>query len=483
MKLWDYQQQAVDFIKKKKRVYLALDLGMGKTITSLAAMDSVAKKNIMLVAEKNEIVNSQNFKKEVENYFFVNDVKNYGLSYLNLRNDELPDVQENCRYVCGINPDGLVKHDVNDINESTDVMIVDEATTAKTTTTARFKRVHKIAKEMEYLVLLSGTPMMNGAAELYAPLLLLEHPMIADKGAKGRKAFEAVFAGGHYRKIRNTGKWFQDYVWWAKGANNVRVLRYLIKDNFFFMRKTDTKVFKKKTRTIRTVPMTLPWLAEYQNAWNEYLITARKRNVNMDNVMELQQLIENGQIYQVNSRWKADSVVSDIASGRYGDKRIVIFSMFIETDLLIREYLRRMDISYRTFDEVREWKEGNEQVLVGRIQAHGKGTNLPEASVALFVDMSFVPAQNIQAECRIDRPEQKNDMLVVYYITEGKDVIDEHVRRINQDKARKIDEFMRPLTAQEIAEMPDMIEALKQKFPKECAILGIGYPQLPLMKV
>lgn len=466
MQLFDYQNKAVDFVKDAKRAYIALDMGMGKTLTSLASMHEVGKKHILLVAEKNEIVNSQNFKKEVETHFD-------DLTYHSLREVDLEYVYGSTRAVCGINPDGIAKHEPKEIEKLFDTMVIDEATLAKTTTTARFKRVHKIAKGMEYLALLSGTPMMNGASELYAPLLLLEHPMVVGKGATGKKAFEAVFAGGHYRKIRNTGKWFQDYAWWAKGANHVRELRWLLRDHFFIMNKSETDVFKKKTRSIEWVDMTMPWIAEYTQAWNRYYEEAKTRDVDLDNVNELRNLIENGQMYQVNSKWKAERVAKDIAEGKYGDKRIVVFSMFVETDKLLQEHLAKYGVSFRPFEEVKEWKEGNEQVLVGRIKAHGKGGNLPEASVCLFVDMDFVPANNIQAENRIDRPEQMNDMNVVYYMTQGDDVIDTHVRNINQDKARKIEKFMKPLTEEEIANMPRALANMRIKYPKEMEILAI----------
>ena len=87
--------------------------------------------------------------------------------------------------------------------------------------------------------------------------------------------------------------------------------------------------------------------------------------------------------------------------------------------------------------------------------------------------MDFVPSNNIQAENRMDRPEQKNDMLVVYYMTEGEDIVDHHVRNINKDKSKKIREFMRTLTDEEIAEMPEKLKKLRVKFFKEMEILGI----------
>ena len=467
IELWDYQIEAGLFIEKVQKGYLAMGLGTGKTLSALGAADKYAKKNILVIAEKNEVVNSQNFKKEVEHF--------PRLHYISLREHDLDFVRgAEPRAVCAINPDGLAKLDIEKIRELFDFLIVDESTIIKTATSQRSKRVRKVCQDMKYVVLLSGTPLMNGAAELYHPLLLLGHPLAGDGSAKAREAFETIFAGGHRRKIRNTGKWFQDYVWWAKGCNHTRELRYLVSDRFFFKRKEDTTIFKHRPdRGVVLVPMTLPWLVEYKDAWDEYLVKARKRDVNMDNVMELRNLIENGQVYQVNSRWKADRVVEDIASGVYGKQRIIIFAMFIETYQILALKLHELGISYRPFEDVQEWKDGNEQVLIGRIKAHGKGGNIPEASVVLFVDMDFVPANNIQAENRIDRPEQKNPMTIRYYITDGQDTVDAHVRNINRDKNRKIDDFMKPLTPEEIAEMPQKIKALKEKYKKSFKTLGL----------
>ena len=467
MTLYPYQEEAIDFIGRVKKGYLAMSMGTGKTLTALAAGQKYAQKNILVIAEKNEVINSQNFKKEADLL---------DLNYVSLRDEDLDFViGANCQTVCAVNPDRLVKFKIEQIKELFDFVVVDESTMVKTMTTKRFKKVQKVCEDMNYVVLLSGTPLMNGAAELYAPLLLLGHPLMGNGTRKAKEAFEVIFAGGHRRKIRNTGIWYQDYVWWAKGCNHTRELRYLVRGSFFFKRKEDTGIFNRNMdRRIVQVPMTLPWLVEYRNAWEEYLIQARKRDVDMDNVAELRNLIENGQVYQVNSRWKAQKAVEDIKNGIYGDRRIVIFSLFVETDQLIQTLLTESGITYHAFEDLSEWKIGQEQVLVGRIKAHGKGANLPEASVALFVDMDWVPANNIQAENRINRPEQKNDMAVVYYLTEGEDVVDAHVRRINQDKASKIDKFMEPLTSEEMSEMPARIRTLQAKYRVQFLALGFG---------
>jgi SNF2 family DNA or RNA helicase len=478
MRFFDYQEEAITFINEVRRTYIAFDMGMGKTITAIGGAHEAATKHILLVAEKNEIVNSQNFRKEVEAHFT-------DMDYISLRETDIETVrQADSRMVCGINPEALDKIDDEDIEELFDAMAIDEATLAKTTTSQRFKKVRKISKKMEVLIMLSGTPMMNGAAELFAPLTLLEHPLAGDGKAKSQKAFERIFAGGFYKKIRSTEgltpeqvqkQYWKYYQWWAKGANNVRELRYLMESHFIFRRKQDTNVFKKKERRVEWVEKSAPWIMEYERAWDEYLVSAKKRNMNMTNVTELRRLIENGQVYQVNSRWKARQAVADIAAGKYGDKRIIIFSLFIETDRVIQEELTKAGISWKSFEDLADWKAEGSQVLVGRIKSHAKGGNVPEASVTLMVDMDFVPSMNLQAENRMDRPEQQNEMEVVYYMAKGEGDIDAHVQKINRDKNRKIDEFTRPFTAEELEEMPKRIAELVKENRSDFKTLAEAY--------
>lgn len=470
MKLFDYQEQGVAFVREHGRAYIAFDMGMGKTLTSIAAMHRLGNKNTLLIAEKNEIVNSQNFKKEVHGHF-------PDLEYVSLRDvdiDHLPDG----RLVCGINPDGLAKISVAKVRELFDAVIVDEATLAKNTATLRFKHMRRICDAMDYMALLSGTPMMNGASEIFAPLVLMNHWLGGDGGKASREAFETIFAGGFRKRVAYTGIFWKDWRWWAKGANHVRVLRWITQDAFLIKQKKESDAFKPKERKVEYVHMDAAWEAEYEQAWDDYIAKVKEHNKkvdpeklkNLENIKELQAVIENGQVYQVNSRHKAKRVAEDIAAGKYGDRRIVAFSLYIETDKVLQEELARLGVSFRPFEDIAEWKKGDEKVIVGRIKSHAKGANLPEASAAVFVDMDYVPANNLQAENRIDRPEQTRDMIVAYYLTEQK-TVDQHVQKAVRDKVRKIDEFMRPINEEEKVELPKKTAELLEKYGKEFRLL------------
>ena len=81
---------------------------------------------------------------------------------------------------------------------------------------------------------------MNGAAELYHPLLLFGHPLAGDGSAKAREAFETIFAGGHRRKIKTQASGFK--IMSGGQGRNPHGTSYLVSDRSF--KRKDTTVFK-----------------------------------------------------------------------------------------------------------------------------------------------------------------------------------------------------------------------------------------------
>lgn len=75
----------------------------------------------------------------------------------------------------------------------------------------------------------------------------------------------------------------------------------------------------------------------------------------------------------------------------------------------------------------------------------------------------------------MDRPEQTRDMEVVYYMAKGEGDVDAHVQKINRDKNRKIDEFTRPFTPEELAAMPKEYEELRRTYSTQFKKLQDAY--------
>jgi SWI/SNF-related matrix-associated actin-dependent regulator 1 of chromatin subfamily A len=81
---------------------------------------------------------------------------------------------------------------------------------------------------------------------------------------------------------------------------------------------------------------------------------------------------------------------------------------------------------------VEAFQNGKAKRLVGQIQAAGTGLTLSAASTLIFVEYSWVPAENRQAADRIHRIGQENNCLV--YFATVPDSIDEDIMKVVKRK-------------------------------------------------
>jgi len=126
----------------------------------------------------------------------------------------------------------------------------------------------------------------------------------------------------------------------------------------------------------------------------------------------------------------------DIVEGT--DEPIVVFSQFRQMIVLAYNYLLDKpwpdgEVLMMHGQSSAEWKKeswqyfqrGNGRIFLTTIGAGGIGIDLFRASVCVFLDRSWSPAQNEQAEGRLFRAGQKNSVQRFYI--EAKDTIDQKV--------------------------------------------------------
>jgi len=114
------------------------------------------------------------------------------------------------------------------------------------------------------------------------------------------------------------------------------------------------------------------------------------------------------------------------------DKSLVVFTTFKGMVHLVCQRLDKMGISYVTLtgdtpnDErgqaVASFQDGTARVFVGTIQAGGIGITLTRADTADFLDRTWSPALNQQAEDRLHRIGQKNAVEIRDYV--ARDTVD-----------------------------------------------------------
>lgn len=185
VRLRPYQQRMVNFAIKKKRVGLFVDMGLGKTLATLATMDQLVKNGqldvtrpVLIVAPI--MVALDTWSREAEKWGYDFDV------LINIRKtpkkrkelfDQMRQPHDKLTLVT-TNPQQL-KPLLSYLNDNGcpdlfQMIVVDELSQFKSATTQRFKYLEKIAFPVEYFIGLTGTPTPNSLLDLYSEMIAID---------------------------------------------------------------------------------------------------------------------------------------------------------------------------------------------------------------------------------------------------------------------------------------------------------------------
>ena len=167
-----YQNRAVNFIKQKKRCALFLDMGLGKTISTLTAISDLqndfAVLRVLVIAPKrvaNTVWKQEGAKWEhTKNLTFsiISGNKKQRLDAVSIESDIHVINRENTKWL------------VEQQGWKWDMVIVDESSSFKNHAAKRFKALKSIIHKTTYLVLLTGTPASNGYMGLWSQQYLVD---------------------------------------------------------------------------------------------------------------------------------------------------------------------------------------------------------------------------------------------------------------------------------------------------------------------
>lgn len=195
--LHDYQNRAIDFIKTEKRCGLFLDMGLGKTATSLTAasdmLDMMAVTRVLVIAPL-RVANSV-WAQEARNWQHLQHLK---VSVCTGPEKKRMAALHKAADVYTINREN-VPWLVQNYGKKWpfDAVIVDESSSFKSPSSKRFKALKRVSPETNYMVILTGTPSPNGLLDLWSQMYLVDFGQRLGKTFTGYKQrfFESDFMG------------------------------------------------------------------------------------------------------------------------------------------------------------------------------------------------------------------------------------------------------------------------------------------------
>lgn len=183
--LRQYQQQMMDFVLKQKRCGLFVDMGLGKTLATLATINKLVmdgsinpKKPILIVAPI--VVAVDTWAREADKWGYDMDVK-INIKLTPKKRAALLDsllVPQEKPTLVTTNPaqiDAIFDHYQQlGVPHPFEVVIVDELSMFKSATAKRFVRLSQETEFVKYFIGLTGTPAPNNLLDVWSQLILID---------------------------------------------------------------------------------------------------------------------------------------------------------------------------------------------------------------------------------------------------------------------------------------------------------------------
>lgn len=417
--LFPYQKEGVEAAYHHTGFLLADEMGLGKTVTTLAEIrqraDEKGPGRVLVVCPKSAIS------------VWMYHAEMFGFSPV----DGLPKttVTPTNEMFVVTNWDQL-RVNANYKKFGWRYVIADEAHFAKNRKAKRTKSLWTISGQ--YKRALSGTPIVNRPDELWAILHWL-----------------------YPQQYRSYWKFFDRYVDWekhpfhqyriVKGGKNLDELREELSE--LMLRRTKKEVLTQlpdkyyesivvdlspKQRRVYTdmEKKALAWVGQ-----NEDKPLAAKMVVAQ--LMRLRQIAsgtpdfdEEGKLTISEPSVKVDALM-DIIEGT--DKPVVVFTNFRSVVKMVEDRCAKVGVNAVSLtgttpqeqrrEHIERFQAGGARVFVGTIRAGGIGVTLTAASTVVFLDRSWSPADNLQAEDRLHRIGQENAVQVIYI--NARDTVDQ----------------------------------------------------------
>lgn len=169
----DYQNYAVDFIEKNEIACLLLDMGLGKTVITLAALrhllDNGVVRRILIIGPLR--VARDTWPAEIKKWDHLKNLRyRVAIGSTAKRIEAINDKTAQMVIINRENVDWLIKHNTWDY----DMVVIDELSSFKSHKSKRFKALMSKRPFVKRIVGLTGTPSSNGLMDLWAEFKLLD---------------------------------------------------------------------------------------------------------------------------------------------------------------------------------------------------------------------------------------------------------------------------------------------------------------------
>lgn len=433
----DYQIQALAHIIQTSRCVLWLDMGLGKTVTTLTALTAFPNLRALIIAPK-----------RVAEHTWPNEIKKWEHTQ-HLSFSLITGTEKQRTHALETNtPTHIISRDnlawlTKQPHPTYDILVFDELSSYKNPTAKRTRAALKLSKTARRVIGLTGTPAPNGYLDLFAQYLVID---------LGQRLGTSIV---RYRNtyFRATKYVYQRPVGWTLTREGEATINGLIKDITLSMKADDYLTMPPITYTTTVARMSRTETARYEQFKKNLIIEIEGETIIASNAAVLSSKLSqyaSGAIYAedgtpVHVHAAKIDALADVIEATNGQPLLVAYWFKTDLEALTKGFPdgRVLETS-KDFDE---WNAGKVPLAFIHPASVGHGINLQAGGHYLaWYTTPWSLELYQQANARIYRQGQSRPVTITHIATEG--TIDARVIRALETKRTTQDDLLSAVKAE-----------------------------------
>jgi SNF2 family DNA or RNA helicase len=431
-KPYHYQAYATQWIIDKKKSALFLEMGMGKSVSTLTAIlellyDYFDVAKVLVIAPLR--VASTTWEEEVEKWDHLKELRiskvlgseKQRVAALYKKADVYIINRENVTWLV----------DWFDADWPFDMVVIDELSSFKSSKAQRFKSLKKVRPFIKRLVGLTGTPAPNGLIDLWPQIYLLDGGERLGKTVTGYR--ERYFLPDKRNQMIV-------YTWKLKDGAEDAIYEKL-SDICVSMKAKDYLELPERIDNVIPVELSKKAKEQYDQLEKELILSIEEADVLAGSAAVLANKllqVANGAVYDEDGdvkpihdeKLKALDELMEAASGK---PVLVFYGYQHDKDRLLHHLKKLKPRLLQTDQDIKDWNQGKVQVLLAHPASAGHGLNLQTGgNIIIWFGLTWSLELYQQANARLWRQGQKQTVVIHHII--AKETIDERVMKALEDK-------------------------------------------------
>ncbi len=418
--LHDYQKYGVEYIINNPITALLLECGLGKTITTLTAIEELMYDRfeihkVLIIAPLRVAMTT--WTDEAKKWEHLGELRiSKVLGSVSEREKALM-TDADIYIINRENIEWLVANHTFDF----DMIVIDELSSFKSHTSKRFRALRKVRPKVKRIVGLTGTPAPNSLMDLWGQINIL------DMGERlGR--FITHYRSEYFRPDKRNGAIVYSY---KPLPDSEERIYDKISDICISMKAVDYLKMPERIDNIVEVSMSEKEMAQYEKLKMQMFLPFADGDIDAVNAASLSNKLlqmANGAVYDefgavkdIHTR-KLDAL-EDLIEAANGKPVFVFYNFKHDKDRIMKRFSVR---EINTGQDIRDWNDGRIQIAIAHPASTGHGLNLQSGgNTIVWFGLTWSLELYSQANARLYRQGQKDTVIIHHIVTKG--TIDENV--------------------------------------------------------